>query len=490
MNKITLDQNNIVSDIKESFENRADIYSILDFLKMEDLQIPEYQRPYKWQERNVTQLLDDILTFSQKEGKYRIGTIVVHQHKLKDELGKEKVIKDIVDGQQRYTTLRLLVYALADKVEDNETFEMSTQKLLSEVKQKLQRNKICYRHIDSINNIRNNYNLIKRSIQQFDDKVIQRLLEDFEVVMFFISDETEAFQFFDSQNSRGMDLNPHDLLKAFHLREFDIEDKQLQAETVREWEDYQSKDLARLFAHYLYRIIIWSENRRAFYFDKSKIDIFKGVNMENIETFPYIKMFQIAHYFVDDYNANLGRKIDKNKMEFPFQIDQLIIKGRRFFEYVNYYIGINERFRAHYVPEKKEGLSRAQKLVRLIYANNFIYRTGERYLKELFECVIIYFIDKFGDKLLDEFIERAFVWVYVLRFRYQRLGFVSIDNYVTENNLFVAIKKALKPKEAIKFKLEQLPEESNIKIFSEEDSKRMDPEIAHFFKENRYYADK
>ena len=32
-----------------------------------------------------------------------------------------------------------------------------------------------------------------------------------------LQDISEAFQFFDSQNARGKDLEPHDLLKAYHL---------------------------------------------------------------------------------------------------------------------------------------------------------------------------------------------------------------------------------------------------------------------------------
>src|SRR5699024_10621737 len=219
-------------------------------------------------------------------------------------------------------------------------------------------------------------------------------------------------------------------------------------------------------------------------------DAFKGVNMENVETFPYIKMFQIAHYFVDDYNNNLGRKIDKIKMEFPFQIDQLIINGSRFFEYVNYYIGINKSFKEKYVPKNSDKkLSNAHYLVRLFYANVYVYRTGERYLRELFECVVIYYIDKFGGKLLDEFIERAFIWVFSLRFQYQRISFVSIDNYVVENNLFAYIKKSLQPKEVIKYPLTRLPDFQSTEGYAKEGSKRMDPQISNFFKSNGYYAD-
>lgn len=40
-----------------------------------------------------------------------------------------------------------------------------------------------------------------------------------ELIVVITSDVSEAFQFFDSQNARGKALYPHDLLKAYHLRE-------------------------------------------------------------------------------------------------------------------------------------------------------------------------------------------------------------------------------------------------------------------------------
>lgn len=61
------------------------------------LNIPEYQRPYKWTARNAIQLLDDIIE-AKNENKevYRVGTLILH--KDKDEKGNERY--NIVDGQQ------------------------------------------------------------------------------------------------------------------------------------------------------------------------------------------------------------------------------------------------------------------------------------------------------------------------------------------------------------------------------------------------------
>ncbi|CAM7172243.1 MULTISPECIES: DUF262 domain-containing protein [Klebsiella] len=74
------------------------------------LAIPSYQRPYKWQPKHVNQLIDDVLTYRNKQS-YRLGTVVLHRDKLKPAYAYEL---DIVDGQQRLLNLALLC-SLLDK---------------------------------------------------------------------------------------------------------------------------------------------------------------------------------------------------------------------------------------------------------------------------------------------------------------------------------------------------------------------------------------
>ncbi|WLI05869.1 DUF1524 domain-containing protein [Pseudomonas sp. FP597] len=68
-----------------------------------------------------------------------------------------------------------------------------------------------------------------------------------------LNDISEAFQFFESQKARGRDLEPHDLLKAYHIREFSQRDEQLKAATVARWESSDTNVLVALFSQYLYR---------------------------------------------------------------------------------------------------------------------------------------------------------------------------------------------------------------------------------------------
>ena len=87
----------------------AEIKTINELLNI-NLNIPEYQRPYKWDIQNIDDLLADITNAISDADryrtgfKYRIGTIILH--KTKEE------VYDIVDGQQRIISLVLLKQCL------------------------------------------------------------------------------------------------------------------------------------------------------------------------------------------------------------------------------------------------------------------------------------------------------------------------------------------------------------------------------------------
>ena len=97
MAKLNIDQKNI----KDLFEDKKS-----DFL------IPDYQRPYAWEEDECRTLWDDIFEFAfpnnnvddfNSEEEYYLGPIVT----FRNDDGK----KEIIDGQQRLTTLLLLLRA-------------------------------------------------------------------------------------------------------------------------------------------------------------------------------------------------------------------------------------------------------------------------------------------------------------------------------------------------------------------------------------------
>lgn len=75
------------------------------FARGDRYEIPLYQRPYAWDERNIEQLLEDVRDISDDgEQKYYLGSLVVYP--------KDKRLYEVIDGQQRLTTLYLLLAAL------------------------------------------------------------------------------------------------------------------------------------------------------------------------------------------------------------------------------------------------------------------------------------------------------------------------------------------------------------------------------------------
>jgi len=280
------------------------IIKIKDLLK-KDLKIPEYQRPYKWTLKNINQLIDDILNFKDKSA-YRLGTIVIHNNK--DSL-------DIVDGQQRITTLILIFKAILRDTTLQAKFKELIQK-------DFKLPNLKYKNSISIKNIQQNFQELNKRTKQieFDKHIVYFLLERCEVVSIELDNITESFQFFDSQNARGKDLAPHDLLKAYHLREMQNISEYEKKKLVQEWENLDDENkLSKLFSNYLYKIRNWSRAKSARYFTKNDVNIFKGISINNNtkELYPFAMLYQMANVFIEEYNSHSSRKVDFNTLTYP-----------------------------------------------------------------------------------------------------------------------------------------------------------------------------
>ncbi len=447
-------------DLKDIMEQEPKIIKVRELLTNGTLQIPSYQRPYKWTTKNVNQLIDDILIHKEKS-EYRLGTLVVHNH---DD------ISDIVDGQQRTVTLTLIAYAIIQK--QNKTIE--EEKALKNFDQKLLN--LSFVNDISKANIQNNYKQIERRIVDFDEKLIWFFLEKCTLVEVVLNDISAAFQFFDSQNSRGKDLEPHDLLKAFHLREMNnFSTEEERKKTVEKWESLDTAKLSKLFSQYLFRIRNWSKGYSARYFSKNEVDVFKGVSPDIEENYPFATMLRIAHFYVEEYNRSFHRNIDKREMTFPFQIDEAIINGKRFFEMIEHYQIMIDNVKSKEMSEKYPILSTIK-----MYDGSF--RTGDKYIRNLFYCGLIYYIDKFGYKDLSKAIDKIFVWAYSLRLKLQAVGLDSVDNFAlgkgySQIQLFKKIKETINPNDILNLRLETLKENKSSKT----------EKIVDLFRDLKYY---
>lgn len=450
------------------------IIRVAELLKTEKLNIPNYQRPYKWTSSNLRQLVSDLQRNKAKSA-YRLGTLVFHLNKE-----EHQETLDLVDGQQRTLTLFLLVKALLEV-----SFESRPSKKLTEVaKGKLEEvkgsvenflNKQKFSSKVSHINLYQNYQEAKRLTRELSDEDIIFLLDKCQLVTFVLEDESTAFQFFDSQNSRGRDLNPHDLLKAFHLREFSESDEAYKIATVDHWENQEGEKIANLFANYLYPVRNWAQGKSAREFTKKDIEAFKGINLDNLESYPYAELLQMGHRYVDEYNNHWHRQVDKAPKNFPFQLDQKIINGRRFFEMVKHY-----HFKTKKPNEdKSQSNSPSYSVLDDLIDNPIIkileeyigrHRAGDQYVRKIFDCALLFYIDKFGDKYLNIAIEKIFIWAYSLRLKMYSVQLASMDNHALNNNIFIILKEAITPDEFFNgLNLERLATNINSQVSNIED---------------------
>jgi hypothetical protein len=209
--------------------------------------IPGYQRPYSWTTEQAGELIDDIYGFMRSTDRnlaemppYFLGSIVL----IKQEALPKAVV---VDGQQRLTTITLLLSAIREKVTDEKArsgvtkliYEQGDIILNTENHYRLslrERDRHFFREFvqheggigmlvkkteklpDSQNNLRENATLFLSRLDNLpeDDRV--RLAQFIATRCYLVTvctpDLESAFRIFNVLNSRGLDLGATDILKA------------------------------------------------------------------------------------------------------------------------------------------------------------------------------------------------------------------------------------------------------------------------------------
>lgn len=378
------------------------VQSINNLLKM-PLNIPDYQRPYKWDIQNIDDLLTDISNAIEEadryktEFKYRIGTIILH----KTEDGK----CDIVDGQQRVISLILIKQCIEPE------FKCSIQEMKFT-------NKETQLHIH------NNYGFIREWFSLKSDEAKTEFVKAFEyileAVVICVDKVPEAFQLFDSQNTRGKELDPHDLLKAYHLREMKKYPYEME-HAVTKWEAKDTSQIRDLFDLYLFPVWNWSRRMKNKPFTAKEIDTYKGI--AETSTYTYARRASKAMPY--------------------FQITEPFIAGNDFFEMVEHYLYLLRDIKAEICnnPNFKE--------IKLILCGGKDVETPEKmdkvkfgsagfgYTKNLFYCALLCYYDKFHN--FDEMaVKKLFTWAFMLRVDMENLGYDSVNKYAigSENSRY------------------------------------------------------
>lgn len=393
-------------------------------LKWDQLKIPSYQRPYKWTVKNVNQLISDIHHFQlEKVSSYRIGTLVLHNH---------DGIYYIVDGQQRIVTISLLLSYFFNNEDFNDSQVVKNYQDLCESIRRFS-DTIKFANPYSIYNVIENWNTIVTRRDDLTVDFFDFLLNKCEMVEVRLNNVSEAFQFFDSQNSRGKDLEPHDLLKAYHLREIDSERiSKEDDDNLRLWQDTQEmRDLFKL----LYQSKEWSLCNSAWDFTKDDIDEFKGISLKNDSTqrFPFYQLEVIAHVYIEYYRNSPDRIVDGVKLEYPYNLDDQIINGSRFFDLIRHYKELKDKI---YDLSTYDKWTNAWKIMFLVLGGyKGSYRTGDIYVQSLYMTSLFYYVDRFGfNDELNKIIPQLFLWAFSCRLSNKSVRWSTVDNYARGNS--------------------------------------------------------
>lgn len=391
------------------------IVSIEDLLALR-LSLPEYQRPYTWNAKSASTLYWDVFeAYSNSLDEYRIGSVILcYNEKTKS--------YDIVDGQQRLTTISLLLYCL-DKTCSSALLQQKYGKASKKA-------------------ISQNFSTLSQLCENLDSErkigLKEYLIRRCSIVEIIVQNEQEAFQFFDSQNSRGKELAPHDLLKSYHLREMNDDSVAEKVSLINRWEDTNQDDLASFFKDVLYPLVRWFRGKDGLGYSSKKISFFKGIKKNN--TYNFSVYHKSANLYIEQMNQNNVYEILSEKKISQFQLSQPLIAGKRFFFYTLHYYDLYKKI---------DGMVN-KKFPDLVNGGR-----GDQLVRNLFINVLMFFVDRFGEKELSEAVYRyLFSWVYMLRISLYSVYEESINKYALGYhninyglNLFSLINQMNQPKE-------------------------------------------
>ncbi|GAA7222659.1 DUF262 domain-containing protein [Helicobacter pylori] len=196
--------------------------------------IPVYQRNYTWEEENCEKLLQDIIHISQNKKTHYMGSITYILHLIDDEKSLRQLQEFvIIDGQQRITTLMLLLKAIETKI-PNEEIKKEIDNLLNLTGQRLRLKPIKSdkeafdlvmqnrsHEIQGVSHIGNNYKFFTKALEKYISKGV-RIEEIYGaflrlkiVAVGLELGEDDPQVVFESINATGVQLKGLDLIRNY-----------------------------------------------------------------------------------------------------------------------------------------------------------------------------------------------------------------------------------------------------------------------------------
>ncbi len=309
--------------------------------------IPVYQRNYAWEEKNCGKLLQDIVNISQNKKTHFMGSITYILHHIDDEKSLRKLQEFvIIDGQQRVTTIMLLLKAIETKIPDEEIkkeidglLNLSGQKLhLKPIKSDKEAFDLVMQNrsheIQGVSHIRNNYKFFTKELDNYISKGyrIEEIYGAFlrlKIVAIGLElGEDDPQVVFENINATGVQLEGLDLIRNYLMMGENPDRQKHLYETywvpLEDWLD--EKDLNDFIITYLR---IYLENR----LKEREHEVYYALKAHHRENFPddiqglmsdmreYGRIYQI---FLDRDHYFLGRGDPQQLANLRLRIKDLV----------------------------------------------------------------------------------------------------------------------------------------------------------------------
>jgi uncharacterized protein with ParB-like and HNH nuclease domain len=355
--------------------NKKSVREFLGSGKKERFIIPEYQRPYAWTDEEVQTLFDDLVEYTQErmDSPYFLGTIVSYTNDDKEQ--------EIIDGQQRITTLCLLLRAIYTKIEKmDHTDERNnfigqiepalwqTDELTGKAnrKQSLLESRVFETQYNAIltniletgtigksakDNYSKNYSLCQGLIDQYakDEPLtfysfINNILNKAIVLPIKADSQDTALTIFSTLNDRGLPLSDADIFKAKIYNS--IKDSKARNEFIEKWQEisasaeYADESIQKLFYYYMFYLRALENDRktttpglRKYYSSNGFYRLFEPNLMDNLNSI--LNFWSV----VNNHEEIEGESWSSN-FEILKLLDMLSSYPNEFWKYpvVNYYL--------------------------------------------------------------------------------------------------------------------------------------------------------
>lgn len=374
----------------------------LDELLKCNLNIPEYQRIYCWDEEQVITLLDDIINI--KTSSYYLGNVILHINNGK---------LDIVDGQQRLVTLAIVLH----KLNYNKEIGLLDCK---------------YESSEAQSNIFRNARVIDNYLKTHNREALKGNIEKLSFGVLTIDSQhlDLAFTFFNNTNSRGKPLTDYDLLKPHHLRYIPSDYESQQELLAKQWDGMinKSKSLAdnpekphlrrdadyiHVLELYLYRLRKWSRHNNCDENDR---------------------------YIYSEYkSAPIIEEIPPSGEQFDYY--EPIQGGQHFFEYVEHFMQKYREFAMMHEVDK-DG-NRIDNVMDILCSNFSGY--SDKWYRYVIEALIFCYFLKFGTQYIPEASLSIIRYISQIRFEKGRAYEPTIVNYAKESGITLMIHQATSP---------------------------------------------